>query len=506
MEQTETVNMKINIFFIFNLVIILTIALTGCNSIAGNDSDRRPVWAGKFYPASQEALGKAIAGYTEKAGKRQTEIPGDKALKALILPHAGYIYSGQTAAHASYALENNKFKKIILLGPDHNVGIRYGAISDVLTYSTPLGKVRLHKDAAYLRENSIYFKANPSSDRLEHSLEVVLPFLQYYQKNFELVPIVFGQGASYNMALEIEKILDPETLVVVSSDLSHYLPYDEAVKKDKQTIKLLLDLKIEELMAGRNTACGISPIIITLILARQNNWQPILLNYTNSGDTAGSRDRVVGYAAIAFYGDTVMENKGSNQLRPETGKALCKLARQTIMEKFKSSSLSESEKNALAGELASKSLDQKQGVFVTLTKNGQLRGCIGSLAGHEAIRDGIKRNALNAAFKDHRFRPVSSEELGKIDIEVSVLSNPAPLEYQDSTDLLNKIRPNIDGVILSKGPFSATFLPQVWSQLPRKEDFLGHLCQKAGLASNAWQTDKLEIKTYQVQYFEEHDE
>ena len=105
---------------------------------------------------------------------------------------------------------NNKFKKIILLGPDHNVGIRYGAISDVLTYSTPLGKVRLHKDAAYLRENSIYFKANPSSDRLEHSLEVVLPFLQYYQKNFELVPIVFGQGASYNMALEIEKILDPE--------------------------------------------------------------------------------------------------------------------------------------------------------------------------------------------------------------------------------------------------------------------------------------------------------
>jgi AmmeMemoRadiSam system protein A len=185
-------------------------------------------------------------------------------------------------------------------------------------------------------------------------------------------------------------------------------------------------------------------------------------------------------------------------LNEHQGQTLIKLARQTIAERLGRRPIRvdpDSAKDA--------AFQDHRGTFVTLTIDRQLRGCIGNLDSTDSILDGIERNAVNAAFNDPRFPPLTADELDRVDIEVSILTEPKPLEYRDSKDLLSKLRVNVDGVILRKGPASATFLPQVWEQLPQAEKFLSHLCLKAGLSPDAWKKGHLDILTYQVQYFEE---
>ncbi len=187
------------------------------------------------------------------------------------------------------------------------------------------------------------------------------------------------------------------------------------------------------------------------------------------------------------------------ELTEEQGQLLVKLARQSLLERFGR----HAELEDLESRLDDPVFERRCGTFVTLTIDGNLRGCIGTLEGYEPLKDGVRRNAVNAAFHDPRFAPLSVHELDKVRIEVSVLSEPRPLEYKDADDLLRKLRPGIDGVIISKGRASATFLPQVWQQLPRPEEFLSHLCMKAGLPADQWRKGDLEVKVYRVQYFEE---
>lgn len=193
--------------------------------------------------------------------------------------------------------------------------------------------------------------------------------------------------------------------------------------------------------------------------------------------------------------------KGPDLLSPASGKALLRLARSTIARKLGM---------PLAGDLVEcdslsekEDLREKSGTFVTLKRRGELRGCIGSLVACESIVDSIRNNAVNAAFCDSRFPPLTREELPEVVLEISILSEPAPLTYTDAEDLLRKLRPGRDGVIIRKGSLGATFLPQVWEQLPRVEDFLAHLCSKACLPAESWRQGDLEVSTYTVQHFEE---
>lgn len=468
------------------------------------DNIRSPVWAGRFYPSQRAELELTIDRLTRQAESTQVQIPSHKSLKALILPHAGYIFSGLTAAHASLVLKKNQFSKVILLAADHHVGFSGGVISDVTAYETPLGRIMLHDDASKLRRQSKTFQALPASDRREHSLEVVLPFLQRYLEEFELVPIVLGPCHIGRIAESIDPLLDPNTLLVVSSDLSHYRSYSNAVAMDKETIDMILNLDADKLIKRKNIACGIRPLLVLINLARLHGWQPVLLHYSNSGDTAGDRSKVVGYSAIAFFGGSSMQNNSDSAqpLSHGQGQVLVKLARQTVMERL-GRKMADAEADALAVDLTDIDFQVRRGTFVTLHIDGQLRGCIGSLSARESIIDSVKHNAINAAFHDPRFSPLTTEELDTIDFEVSLLSEPQPLEYRDSEDLLSKLRVNVDGVILRKGSNSATYLPQVWKQLPRPEDFLSHLCKKAGLSFNSWKKTPLEILIYQVQYFAE---
>lgn len=196
-------------------------------------------------------------------------------------------------------------------------------------------------------------------------------------------------------------------------------------------------------------------------------------------------------------------NSDSKQLlNPEQGRVLIKLARRTVMERL-GQQMADDEVKTLENDLTDMDFQTRRGTFVTLHMEGRLRGCIGSLTPRESIIDSVRHNAINAAFHDYRFSQLTPEELDRVDFEVSILTEPVPLEYLDSNDLLIKLRVDVDGVIIRKGDKSATFLPQVWDQLPQPEDFLSHLCRKAGLSSDAWRKTRLDVLTYQVQYFEE---
>lgn len=461
---------------------------------------RPAVWAGKFYPASAAELRHTIDALIRQADRTPCKLPAQGHLKALILPHAGYVYSGPTAAHAHQVLAGSKFDEVILMGPDHRVGFANGAVSDAAAFATPLGEVTLHADARRLCRGSDLFRPIGASDREEHCLEVVLPFLQTDLQSFQVVPIVLGPCDPRAVGEALAPLVDARTLVVVSADLSHYLPYDQAVARDRQTIAAVLNLE-EGLLAEDNRTCGRYPVAVLLHLAKRFGWRPILLHYANSGDTAGDRDAVVGYAAVAFYGENAMQSTPT-QLTPEQGRLLLQLARQTLMEKFGRAQAADRQAPQPA-QLDDPALQRASGIFVTLKMDDNLRGCIGTLTGQAPLAREVRTYALHAAFEDPRFKPLTAPELDRVLIEVSVLTEPQPLDYTDADDLVAKLRPEVDGVILRKGYHSATFLPQVWEQLPRPDAFLTHLCLKAGLDGQAWRKSKLEVETYQVQYFEE---
>ncbi|MDY6824178.1 MAG: AmmeMemoRadiSam system protein B [Thermodesulfobacteriota bacterium] len=468
-----------------------------CTGLIAFAELREPVAAGRFYPGEPARLKKTIEDLTRKARKTKVDLPDTERLRALIMPHAGYPYSGYTAAHASLTLSDQEFEKIVILGPDHHAGFNGCAISTVDAYRTPLGEIPLHKDSAALKDSSPLFKNTAAvSKAREHSIEVILPFLQAWDKQFSLIPLVTGNVDPDKLAEHVAPLLSGQTLLIASSDLSHYLPYQQAVERDRETIDMILNLSPEKLLNSSNRACGKVPVSVLIRLAQRYNWEPVCLHYTNSGDTAGTRDNVVGYTTIAFYGGLNMTMK----LAKNQGNALVALARKTIYERL---GMDAPEPGIDMDN--EKALQEKRGTFVTLNLNGELRGCIGSLTADEAIVTGVRRNAINAAFHDPRFPPLTKEEAKKIDVEVSILTDPQPLEFKDSKELLEKLCPEIDGVIIKKGLARATFLPQVWEQLPTREEFLSQLCIKAGLAPNAWEQPGLEVLTYQVQYFESHD-
>lgn len=221
------------------------------------------------------------------------------------------------------------------------------------------------------------------------------------------------------------------------------------------------------------------------------SWMVVLVMTVGAGAEDKSTHRIKEKVKEGAMSDT-------DRLTEEEGRQLVEVARETIQKAlFNPKDKSEPE------TASSPKFQERRGTFVTLTLNGALRGCIGHILPQETLIEGVRINAINAAFRDPRFRPLGQNEFEKIRVEVSILTEPKPLPYTDANDLLAKLRPGTDGVIIRKGYHQATFLPQVWEQLPNKKDFLSHLCLKAGLDRDAWAHEKLEVHAYQVQAFEE---
>jgi AmmeMemoRadiSam system protein B/AmmeMemoRadiSam system protein A len=451
---------------------------------------RPPAVAGQFYPQNPEMLERIIRTLFKDASGPEI----DRKIRGLISPHAGYIYSGIVAA-SGYKQIDPSLKTVILIGPSHRFPLDKASIPSVTAYRTPLGDVRLAQLAFKLRELSV-FESIPEAHIREHSLEVQIPFLQVMLKDFEIVPILINEGDPRALAETLVPYIDDNTLIVASTDLSHYYPYETAVSKDQFCIDAITNVDFTKM--PRCEACGKHAVMTLMHIAQIKNWDARLIDYKNSGDTGGNKDNVVGYASIAFIDKKEESKKMKESLSIKDKKALLRFARSTIEARLMQSVTVERPQ-------ASPILEQNRGCFVTLHKRGQLRGCIGTIEPVSPLIECVEKNAQNAAFQDPRFPPLSSEELSELDIEISVLSVPKRLVFKDGDDLKKQLQPNVHGVILYRGLHRSTFLPQVWEQLPDKEEFLGHLCLKGGMPANAWKDPSTSVEVYQAEVFGEKD-
>jgi hypothetical protein len=441
--------------------------------------------AGMFYPRDGAALTRDVLGHLRRATARAERRP-----KVLLAPHAGYVYSGAIAANAyatlaPYAAE---IRRVVLLGPTHRVAVRGIAVPSVDAFETPLGFVRIDREAIGALADLPYVGESDAAHAQEHSLEVQLPFLQSLLYGFSLVPLAVGRAAPEHVHEVIERLWGgDETLIVISSDLSHYLPYDQAVARDRSTVERVLqfakDLQHDE-------ACGATPLAGALLAARAHGLQPRLLDLRNSGDTAGDKQRVVGYCSISFE-PAAKPARASDEGDAEVGAALLARARNAIAAAF---SL------PLCDEPPHAALGQRGATFVTLRRGGRLRGCIGTLQAHQSLEADVRQRAHAAAFRDSRFEPLAREEFDDLEIEVSVLSSPMPVEAASEADALAKLTPGVDGVILQWRGQGATFLPQVWDELPERAQFIAALKRKAGLAADFWAED-VRIARYTVRKY-----
>ena len=459
---------------------------------------REPAVAGRFYPGDAEELADQIDGYLAKV--KPTSIEG---LRGLVSPHAGYVYSGQTAAYAYRRLSGLPVKTVVVLAPSHHVWFEGASIPDVDAYATPLGLVRLSPRAAELAKRRPFVRSevvgSSSPHAREHALEVQLPFLQRTLKDFSVVPMVLGQVSPEEVARALEGVIDAGTIVVASSDLSHQHAYDEAVALDTSCVEAICDLDVRRM--EKEEACGKLPVLTLMHLARKKGWKARLLDYRNSGDVTGDKSGVVGYAAIAFYEPESAKRSAEtpvSTLAPHERKVLLELAGKTVEEVVRHNRLPRIDPAELP-----ESLKELRACFVTLTKEGELRGCIGSILPQEPLCRAVIERARSAAVDDPRFPPVAPAELDDLEIEVSVLSVPRRLEYDSPEELLGKLRPGVDGVVLVVGGRRATYLPQVWEKLPEPEVFLSRLSQKAGLPPSAWQSPEATIQVYQVEAFKQ---
>jgi AmmeMemoRadiSam system protein A len=418
-------------------------------------------------------------------------------------------------------LEGRDVDTVIVMAPSHYADFEGASVPEVDAYQTPLGRVPLSPRAAELAAVRPLASGQPcrvgrpgwwrqaskeappfgedTPHTWEHSLEVQLPFLQRVLEDFTMVPIVFGSVDPREVAKSLQDTLDEKTVLVASSDLSHYYPYDVAQQLDSSCIRAICDLDVEWMKD--EDACGKGPILTLMHLARENGWRTKLLDYRNSGDTSGDKSGVVGYAAIVFFEPeegNPPENPSAARLGPEEGKILVDLAAKTVAEVVEHGSHPSVDVTEMP-----EGLSQRRACFVTLTKEGQLRGCIGSIFPRESLCRAVVERAGSAATDDPRFPPVKPDELDDLEIEVSVLTIPRRLEFESAEDLLAKLRPGIDGVVLRIGPRQSTYLPQVWEQISDPADFMGNLSQKAGLAPDAWRSPQAMVLTYQAQVFEQ---
>lgn len=445
--------------------------------------------AGTFYPDNPVLLSQALAQLLANARPdKPAPVP-----KALIVPHAGYIYSGAVAASAYARLGElgGRIRRVVLLGPAHRVYVRGLALPEAQRFATPLGEVALDRAGMQQLAGLPQVRRSAAAHQMEHSLEVQLPFLQQVVGDFELLPLAVGEATAAEVAEVLEKVWGgAETLIVISSDLSHFLPDALARKADRGTVNAILALDPQ---LSHEQACGATPVNGLLLAARRHRLQPVALDVRNSSQTAGDPERVVGYAAFAFHPTANSDQPVDPDQTAAKGETLLKLARSGI-----AAQLGRPESPAAQPGW----LDEPGASFVTLTRQGELRGCIGTLEAHRPLGIDVRENAVAAAFRDPRFAPLNGAEFDAIRVEVSLLSPREPIHAASEVEALAALRPGVDGVVFEYAHYRSTFLPQVWEQLPGPAEFLAQLRRKAGLAMDFW-AEQVRLSRYTVSKWKE---
>lgn len=452
-----------------------------------------PNVAGQFYPEDPDALRSEVNGLLAAAPKR-----GLARVRAIIAPHAGYVFSAAVAT-AAYREINPSFRTAFILADNHSPDANHSGASlpDASAMAIPGATIPISPIASQLRRlHPDLFPSEPAAHR-SHVIEVHLPFLQAIKgwpthPDYAILPMVLGAmdaTSTSQLADALDAAAPRDGIFIASTDLSHYLDDASARKIDGATIHAMLAIAPESLPPA--SCCGRCSVCTILELAKKHAWQPHFLAYRNSSDASGDRSRVVGYAAIAFTEPLAID--------PKTGQALTEYARQVVERSVRSSQTPDPDPALLD---AHPELREPHGVFVTIKKRGQLRGCIGSLSPSGPICEGIRHFAAKAALEDPRFPPVSEAELPDLQYSVSILTNPIPLNAPPE-QFPSRLRPGIDGVILIVGDRSSTFLPQVWKEIPTPTEFLAHLCIKQGSPTDAWRRPDARILTYSAIVFGE---
>ena len=471
--------------------------MDSCNGQTTVPTVRPATQAGRFYENNPRILSHEVDSLLAQHAKDGTI----DNVAALIVPHAGYYFSGNVAASAYARLHPEKpYKRIFLLGPSHHEWLDGASVnSEADFYATPLGEVKVDREVArQLMEADSVFSYQPKAHDREHCLEVQLPFLQRQFKDVPpIVPIIISTN-DFAKLQQMADVLKPwftdENLFIISSDFSHYPSYADACEVDAKTGKAVESGNVEEFIAAiesnarsgiRNlatSACGEFPII-TLMLMLDGHYQVKHMMYQNSGDIDNhDHSRVVGYHAFAILRG---EEKGFS-LSDEEKQMLKKIAYESIKDSLdgKSIAVANSQFSTLTPILK-----EKCGAFVSLHKQGRLRGCIGHFGEDTPLYKIVAEMARAAAFEDPRFSPVSRNELDDLDIEISVLTPMRRIHSLDEFEL------HKHGIYIRKGYRSGTFLPQVADEVNwSKEEFVGHCSQdKAGLGWNGWRDAELYV-------------
>jgi AmmeMemoRadiSam system protein B/AmmeMemoRadiSam system protein A len=481
------------------LALILTL-----HSVCFAQEIKQPNVAGAFYPDNPQELSNLIDNFLNLANPE----PIDGDIFALISPHAGYGFSGETAAFGYKLIQNKLYKTVVVIGPSHYFGFSAVSVYPEGIFRTPLGDLTIDKEFTEQllnKDKEISFERGAFTK--EHSLEVQLPFLQKVLSDFKIVPIVMGD-CTLSTCKKLSGLLKEaignrkDVLIVASTDMYHGYDYEETEAVDNQTLSNLKNMDAEGLYyglrEGKLQLCGGFPVVTTIILAKELGHDKLkVLKYTNSAIVTGKKVKglwTVGYGSCVIDQEKACLPAGreSDMLNTNQRKRLLEIARSSIETYLKTGKkLQVSETDTV--------LLKEMGAFVTLHERGELRGCIGNLVGSQPLYLTVRDMAVEAAVDDPRFPPVELSELKGIEIEISALS---PMQRIDDPE---KIQLGVHGVLVRRGFNSGVFLPQVatetgWS----KEEFLGSLCaHKAGLSPLAWKDKSTEIYIFTAEVFSE---
>ncbi len=499
-------NARNKIMLLIAILLLTATPLMAESSVpAPAEQVRQPAVAGSFYPADSRELAATVDGFLAQPAASQEK----QRIVALIAPHAGYAFSGAVAARSYALLKRRPTHRVVVIGPSHYEAFEFASVYEGDAYATPLGRIAVDKEfARRLASSSPTIKLStrghvPTRDGAEHSLEVQLPFLQRTVADFQLVPIVMGdQSYEASRALGValaELIRGTDTLIVASSDLSHFHPYKQAAAMDGKTLNAIAEwdyLTLSDNFQSRTwEACGGGPIVAAMIAAeRLGATRADVIKYANSGDATGDLNRVVGYGAVALMQDDRGSEKRKFSLTPAEKQQLLEIARKSVESAVKDNKLYELPANLSA------SLMQDRGAFVTIKKNGELRGCIGYTAAVQPLALTVRDVAGFAALQDPRFRPVTAGELPQLKYEVSVLS---PMHHVSD---VNEVKIGEHGLMIKKGRYRGLLLPQVapeqgWD----RNTFLDQTALKAGLPGKAWRDKDADLFMFTAVVFGESD-
>lgn len=435
---------------------------------------KSPSVAGTFYSADKKVLEKQIAEF-KKNSRNMYKTP----TRAVIVPHAGLVYSGRLAYEGISQLDKN-VKNIFIFAPAHRVAFNGLALTSFDAWQTPLGIIPVNQTIS--KELSQKFGAKINDDALEpeHSIEVEIPFIQTEFKDVRIIPVLMGRVSPE----EVHKIIahyypDKQNGFIISSDLCHYLPDATAKRVDAYTAQLI-ETNTDDNFTPE-LACGATGILGLLDFAREKDYSLIRIDMMNSSSVSFEKEKVVGYGCWFLY-----EGERNEFIKENYSDFILDLCKEAI----------KSKRTDYSGIVYPQVLSEYGAVFVTLEKGGNLRGCIGSIIPHQPLIKDLLDNAKNSAYSDPRFKPVEKSEIKDLKIAVSLLSVPKPMKFKDEEDLLNQIRENVDGIIIKDNGYQAVYLPSVWEQLPDKKQFLNSLKVKAGLPPNHFS------KTFEAYRFE----